>query len=539
MIGVVLFLAMLSGQGQAGPAASPPPTYRIRGVVVDATNGGPVTSAEVSIQADGDVIKTRSNGDGTFVLDGLAAGKYPLSAAAEGYVGERYNEHGGFSTAIVVGEGLDSEHIVFRLHPAALLYGTVTDENGEPVRQARAMLFEREGNDGNLFRGETQTNDLGEYRFAHLAAGRYHVVVQARPWYAENGFRYVRAGRQQYMTGFQGTQAKLNAALDVIYPITFYPGVTDENSAGEISLVAGETEEANIPLRPTQAMHVRVTGLPKNENNGLSIMATRKLFGSFDAYERTAVVQITPGEYEVSGLLPGNTTLTLRSGQGDENTAEVIKTRLNDGDEVDAENAGGSAKVAGRVVFPDGGRREGSVTLANDDGHMFNAKLQRDGTFSFAAIRGGVYKVRVEETNPQDYVAKIAATGAKTAGHNITVEGTGDVELSVTVGEGLGTIAGMAKLDGKAEAGVMILLAPESGEKLEDYARMDQSDSDGTFMLARIVPGKYVLMAIEDGWGLRWRDKEVLKPYLGKGQVLQIGANQKMDVSVEVQRRAK
>ena len=541
MTGLILFLAMLGGQAAATRVANAPPTYRIRGVVVDATNGGPVGGAEVTIEADGDVIRTTANGDGGFLLDGLPQGKYPLSAKAQGYVAERYNEHGGFSTAIVVGEGLDSEHIVFRLHPAALIYGRVTDENGEPVRQARVMLFERSGNNENFLHGEVQTNDLGEYRFAHLAAGRYHAVAQARPWYAESGFRYAQAERQQEAIGFSKISPKLDSALDVIYPITFYPGVTDENAAGEITLVAGEKEEVNIPLRPTQAMHIRVTGLRKNEENrGFGIMATRRLFGSFDAFENTAVVQITPGEYEVSGLLPGTTTLTVRSGEGEEATSEVIKTRLSDGDQVDGAEAGAIAKVTGKVIFPNGGGREATVGLTNQQGEVVGTKLQKDGTFSFAAVQEGSYKVAVDEMNGgAAYVAKIVATGAKVSGREITIEGTGDVGLSVAVGEGLGVVAGTAKLNGKAEGGAMILLVPESEVDVEDEARMDQSDSDGTFTLASIMPGKYVLMAIEDGWGLKWRDKEQLKPYREKGQVLQIGANQKVDVSVEVQRKMK
>jgi hypothetical protein len=342
------------------------------------------------------------------------------------------------------------------------------------------------------------------------------------------------------MVSFSKIQLKLNSLLDVIYPITFYPGVTNENAAGEISLVAGEKEEANIALRPSPAMHIRVTGLLKNEERqGFSVMVTRKLFGSFPAFENTAFVQIAPGEYEVSGLLPGSTTLTVRSGEGEEATSEVIKTTLSDGDEVNAEEAGAMAKVSGRVIFPDGRAREGSLRLFSDEGQFLNAKLQQDGTFLFAAIQGGHYRVIVDATDERHYVAKIVATGAKVSDDNIEIEGGGDVVLNVMIGEGLGTVTGMAKLDGKGEAGVMILLVPESGEKLEDYARMDQSDSDGTFTLASILPGKYVLMAIEDGWGLKWRDKEQLKPYREKGQVLQIGANQKMDVSVDVQRRVK
>jgi len=95
----------------------------------------------------------------------------------------------------------------------------------------------------------------------------------------------------------------------------------------------------------------------------------------------------------------------------------------------------------------------------------------------------------------------------------------------------------VAKLDGRPTAGVMVLLAPESGENLEGDLRLDQSDSDGTFALREILPGKYLLVAIEGGWDLDRSNWGVLKPYLEKGQTLQMEANDQKNVVVKVQRK--
>ena len=61
---------------------------------------------------------------------------------------------------------------------------------------------------------------------------------------------------------------------------------------------------------------------------------------------------------------------------------------------------------------------------------------------------------------------------------------------------------------------------------------MDQSDSDGTFALGGIVPGNYVLMAIEDGWDLEWREEGVLKPYREQGIKVEVGAAEEKKVTV-------
>jgi len=105
------------------------------------------------------------------------------------------------------------------------------------------------------------------------------------------------------------------------------------------------------------------------------------------------------------------------------------------------------------------------------------------------------------------------------------------------MGRGQGRVTGIVRVDGKAAAGVMVLLVPQAenlGEaEFEEMTRMDQSDSDGTFALAGIFPGKYVLVAIEDGWELEWKDAAVLKPYREKGMKLEIAAGEERSVAVE------
>ena len=80
-----------------------------------------------------------------------------------------------------------------------------------------------------------------------------------------------------------------------------------------------------------------------------------------------------------------------------------------------------------------------------------------------------------------------------------------------------------------------MLLALESGENLEDNSRLDQSDSDGTFTLSEIPPGKYKLIAIEDGWEIDRTNLSALQPYLEKGLPLDFSGNEKKNVVVQVQ----
>src|SRR5262249_36381792 len=111
------------------------------------------------------------------------------------------------------------------------------------------------------------------------------------------------------------------------------------------------------------------------------------------------------------------------------------------------------------------------------------------------------------------------------------------VDLTIVMGRGFGEITGVAVRESRGVDGVMVLLVPDSGVNVEDDSRMDQSDSDGSFELGGIIPGKYRLLAIQDGWSLEWRNPAVLKPYLEKTALLQIAAGESRKINVEVQKR--
>ena len=85
----------------------------------------------------------------------------------------------------------------------------------------------------------------------------------------------------------------------------------------------------------------------------------------------------------------------------------------------------------------------------------------------------------------------------------------------------------------------MIVLIPHDPANNRDLFRRDQSDSDGSFGLRNVIPGKYTVVAIEDGWTLNWADPNVIAHYLARGQSVTItGTNRKTTAikeAVEVQ----
>jgi hypothetical protein len=545
MTALALILLLISAPSPQNPPPSST-SFSIAGVVVDAITGAPVPRAEVSIFARNDEFKMITGADGRFRLPAPEAGTYPIFAEAHGYVRESLDQHGSYSTGVAVGNGLDSEHLVFRLHPQAVIYGRITDEHGDAVRHANVQLFSRSNARGaraNFVqpRNQTQTDDLGEFRFPHLLPGKYFAVVQAQPWYAQTGFKGQRESDQSG-PAFGKVNLKVDPSLDVVYPLTFYPGVFNEGSATELDVAAGSQVEANIQMQAVPSVHVFLTNLPVDpENpNGINISATQKVLGSVDLGMGVALNQIAPGEFEVAGLPPGKITFIVGAGGQDQH--RTFSVNVADGNTIDtAATAGPAANVSGRVILPAAAEHfeQGLLSLVGEGNRGLNAKIQKDGSFSLSSVQAGVYKPVAYIPPGRNYVERISATGARVQGREITLDGSHDAQLIITVASGVGHLAGLTPLDGKPKSGVMILLEPESPQDFDDDRRMDQSDSDGTFNLRDILPGKYFLMAIDGGWDLDWTDPAVRKPFRDQAQVVQIAPDDSIKVTINVQRPSK
>lgn len=543
---LLFVLALLFASPQANAAQAAARAYRISGVVIDANTGAPVPHAHVSVSAPQSDADTTTNSEGRFLFEGLPPGKYSLSAGAEGYVTARYDQHGPFSTGIVVGRGLESGNIVFRLPPEGVIYGTVTDEHGDPLRNAQAILFKVGTTDESqrTFRcGQTQTNDLGQYRFAHLGEGNYYVAVQARPWYAEPGFTHVP--EQQPGQGFLGSLSKSDPLLDVVYPVTFSPGVTDPAAANELHITPGDQEEADVQLAPVPSAHVIVTGLPPDPPNGPvrypGITADEQVFGvPMGVMAPTQEREIAPGEWEIDGIPPGQVTLTIHNNGTPGPSERTIATSVSEGSTIDAASAPAPAAVSGRAIFAPvpSAPGEARVLLVDEQlGRTSSALVHKDGAFIFSPLQPGTYQVRVWLSGARrgQYLRSLSARGAQVSGRAITIPASGNVRLTVAVGLGAGVVNGVAKLAGKPAPGVMVLLVPASGQNIADDSRRDQSDSDGTFTLPNVIPGKYILMAVSNAWNLDSTDAATLKPYRGKGQEIEVMPGETQSVTVNVQ----
>jgi hypothetical protein len=242
---------------------------------------------------------------------------------------------------------------------------------------------------------------------------------------------------------------------------------------------------------------------------------------------------------EVTGVPQGRFNLNLNTQHGNAMTHRSQSAQLENGAEVDVTRSASSVVVSGMLRVEDGSSppQPARVRLQNSaTGEAFDTTVSATGEFSFKdnPVEPGSFEIMIIE--PQAlFIRSLTAANAKTSGRSFEIATAQDVSVTINASKGSGRITGVALKKDKPTPGVMMVLAPLDLKSNPALFRRDQTDSDGTFELNFVVPGRYTLLAIEDGWDLEWADPGVLQKYIAGGESVKIAPNQKMEVQVKVQ----
>ncbi len=554
--------------------------YEIRGIVVNALGGSPVPHCHLtpSLTVQGALNRRQlpspvgvfdSDEHGRFSISVPSAGMWRLTASARGFVTQAYEEHENFWSAVVLTAASPSAELRFRLSPEASIAGMVVDEAGEAVRDAQVslQLVPPPTPGGPQAIGETrgfaQTDDRGRYEFDNLNPGSYRVRVQARPWYAS----------MSQPRGTPENAAVPDPSLDFAYPVTWFPGVDDPEQAETLQMHAGDTREADFHLAPIPSIHLKIMPPPGSNTTG-------NVASGFPMVERVspdagrsfvpATVQTDmQGQIDIGGLTPGRYEISLR-GQDQDGHSTLVDVTANsartidlngpahdearitlhfDGaDDVNPEpglQRGGQVQVnlidlANRARFSSGGRFDGRMYggLSNNSASS-NAgrhEISRDtGGERTIEVPPGRYEV-VLQGNPDLFLTGLSAKGAEVAGRTVTVA-AGDSTLLIHLASGRASISGMATLQGQPAVGAMVLLVPITIEETGSITvlRRDQTNTDGSFDLEDVIPGQYILVAIDHGWNINWGDPSTLRRYLMQGVPVELKSSARVKQNIGAQ----
>jgi hypothetical protein len=505
--------------------------FRIAGTVVNKISGAPLAQTRVTISDVKHPNAVRSmvtSENGHFEFSQLGQGKYSLQGARRGFVGAAYDQHEQYSTAIVTGASVDTENLILRLNPTAVLAGTVLDESGDPVRQATVSLY-RETHTAGISQvvqgGGTTTDDLGSYEFPFLAPGNYFVSATAKPWYAVH----------PPSSGAEGTSelpVTVDRSLDVAYPATYYPDTTDPDQAPPIPLKGGDHLQIEIRLAPVPALHLRFR-FSDDGQHGVSVpMLRRKAFDSEQYIPTEGLNSISPGVYEMTGVPAGQYNVRLGAfGQHTQSDVDLV----NDGQEVDPADLEPVSSIKATVQILGQKELPSQLQIGLSDGHrsvVASRTPDAKGEVHFEDIEPGKYALLAWGSGKAYAVTRVSSQGTDMPGHTLNVTAGSPLDISITLATGTANVEGFASRAGKGTAGAMIVLVSDDPENHRELFRRDQSDLDGSFNLPNVVPGTYTIIAIENGWDLDWSRPGVMMQYMKHAQSLKVGSQVQGSVHV-------
>src|SRR5262249_4511671 len=159
LFGLFLFPAT-AAQGQEPGAPAQPAEVRpgeactIEGQVVKSTTSEGLRKIIVQMQLvepsrqmiPGEERQNRSantDANGHFLFNDLQPGRYMLTASGNGYPQQGYGQQGRRprTKVLALSPGQHEKGIVFRLQPAGVITGTVSDEDGDPLVNAQVQAL--------------------------------------------------------------------------------------------------------------------------------------------------------------------------------------------------------------------------------------------------------------------------------------------------------------------------------------------------------------------------------------------------------------
>jgi hypothetical protein len=483
--------------------------------------------------------------DGKFEFRDVPAGKYSLEGGKRGFIFARYDQHDQFSTAIVTGAGLDTETLVLRLAPNAVIAGKVLDEFGEPVRHATVTVYYDDHSTGvdqiHQFRS-AQTDDLGAYEITPLRPGTYFLSANAKPWYAihppseprpSGSARSRSANSVSEVNQSADDPPAVDRSLNVAYPVTYYPDVEAADDAAPISIQGGERVEADFHLNPVPSLRL-LFRVPEGNNHQFFVPQLQQpAFDGFTPVQASGTQRVAPGVMEVTGVPAGRYNVRLFANGSALQMDGVDFTK--DGELIDTSKSEAASQVKCSVQVPSEPTIPPNLTVALRSGGRGIAAarpVDSKGEAELPEVAAGRYEVAILGAAKRYSISRMSAEGADVSGHTLTVTAGSAPSVSLTLVSGSVEVEGTAKKGGKGFAGAMVVLVPKNPEVDHDLFRRDQSDLDGTFTLHGVVPGSYILVAIENGWDLDWSKSGVIAAYAKHGRSVRIGSQGEHSMSV-------
>ncbi len=523
---LVTVATISSGQLSAGPQRASQ-SQTVSGQVVNSVTGEPIARARVQVGAQQAAL---TDHDGRFEFDNVSEEPAYAFVSKPGFFPED-------KAAPVQGQS-----ITLKLIPEAILFGTITDQNGQPIQDLPIQLTMLRVENGlrrwRPIQGTT-TNVEGQFRFAELQAGQYSLAT---------GFR---------IEGLVDTPSSL-----AFMPVTF-PPLTGDEIRGALTLMPGEQVEANAS--PAMEKLYPVTGTI----NGMTGQGAGFTVKTKDGEPLDAPVNEYPDGAFRLRLPTGSYRLTIHSAV--EHEQQLVATR-----EISVSEAplqGISLTLAPAITLPIEVEYQAVTTasqnapggplpylnawLQDEDprgpGQMFPAQprkppgrvqaLEPGDPMVFRDVESGRYTLEAQPQPPW-YVAS-ASCGNLDLTRDPLVIGAGVGACTVRMvyrddSASLKWLASPAEDGSGAGNEVFVLAIPldavtqpaMNANIIADHPLSSDSPAEGSF--EGLAPGRYLVMALPRRQDLPYRDHEAMQRYMSLGQEITLTRGGKSEVQLKI-----
>jgi hypothetical protein len=482
-------------------------------------DGQPLAGRKVFIEKLGggsrEFREASTNDAGEFRFDSLSPGVYTL------FDGDQQKLYRPGDSATI------------RVKKGGVITGIVTDSTGEPMIAARVRTLRVRDENGRRvyhtgrsgpWQRELLTDDRGVYRFWGLTSGSYMVSVGGRS--RENGNRIPGVTDDDAPT-YHPSAATVEAATEVTVRDgqeatgvdIRHRGESGYAISGNVSgLVASGSKEEGVIVTLTHA----ATGAPAGE----------KVFRAADGPSSFAFEGLADGEYDLTAqhfTFPNVNAVSVDINAASPHRRVIVKGKDVAGVELKLAPLG---SIDGRIVVEAGPKPrcqtgpsphlDETVIIFSSQGDepplpsfssltwnvrgVIGVPDQR-GDFTIRSLKAGHYRVETQPPGEDWYIRSIGLPGPTQArpldaGRDGVAVRSGQrvTGLTISIQEGAASLRGrvvLGQVNVTLPARLFVHLVPAERQQSDDVLRFAEAEvqSDGSFLLTNIAPGRYWLLA--------------------------------------------
>jgi hypothetical protein len=502
--------------------------YTLRGTVINSVTGEAIRGALVQIYFNGQ-ISMLTGPDGKFQFAGLPLGQSAIMVRKPGFFSEDEFEPNSRGQHLA-STGPNTPPVVLKLFPEGVIYGRISEEDGEPIEGLPVELLVQHLQNGRKVwdrRPQAVTDEDGNFRIAELPPGDY--FLSSGP--SRNPVT-LPAGLSQ--SGAQGT------------PPVYYPVGSDLAAAAPIPVTPGKKVEINLTLSPQPFYRVSgsIIGYAPSQPVNLQLRNSAGIPLPYNWRFDSA-----SGSFRINGVPAGTYTLHADApdSRGHSLTASVPLT-------VNADLSGLHLILLPTVNIPirvsvvtsrTGAERfsgqenylSAYVQLVARNAGLFELRYgsqqvgEKDATsLELQNVAPGIYIVEINPNGPT-YVQSATSGTINLLDSDLSVApGSSPQPIEITLRDDVASLSGTVSLESQPVSATVLAFS----EHASIPPRVQPTYSGGNFQLPFLPPGTFKVLAVDHPDRLEYANPEAMKKYISRAREVTLSPEQSAKIDLEL-----